>query len=195
MIARIRGVIVHKSEGHIIIETGGIGYKVRVTDKVINTSLSDQETILYTELIVRQDLLQLFGFSSPIEAELFRLLISVSHIGPQTGLSIINKLSIPEIYSAIFNKKTDVLAKVPGLGKKGAERIILELQNKISDVITEHDITDDESVPMQDALLALISLGYSRDEAERALLTVRNEINQENSTDIVKKALVELRKK
>lgn len=195
MIARIRGNIVHKLDGFIIIETGGIGYKVRVLDHIISQTTLEQEIIVYTELIVRQDLLQLYGFSQLQEADMFRLLISVSHIGPQTGLAVLNKLSMDEIISAIITQKPDILSKVPGLGKKGAERIILELKNKISDFDTRRNKQPSDHQPMQDALLALKSLGYSNDEAEQALIIVSKGSSIDESSNIIKEALIHLRKK
>lgn len=195
MIARIRGTALYSGDGSIIVESGGIGYKVRIPDPLVHKIEINNEIILYTELIVRQDLLQLYGFESPAEADMFRILISVSHIGPQTGLSIISRLSIAEICDAILLKKPEVLSQVQGLGKKGAERIILELQNKVS--VFSHGTTPYEtpSSAVEDALLALQSLGYSRDESITAIQKVQTNNPSASSSSLVKEALIHLRKK
>ena len=106
MIARIRGPVLSISDGGVVVEAGGIGYKVRIHESIIPGIEINQEIILYTELIVRQDLVQLYGFQSDADVEMFRLLISVSHVGPQTGLSILSTLSIDLICDAISCKKT-----------------------------------------------------------------------------------------
>jgi len=195
MIARIRGELIQICDGTLIIESGGIGYKIRVPENVLTQSNPGQEIILHTELIIRQDLLQLYGFLTTIEADLFRLLISVSHIGPQTGIALLSSLTIKEIHYAIKYQKPEILSKVPGLGKKGAERIILELKNKISDSTIETDYILEESTSFSDALLALKSLGYNSDEASSVLLKVQKEKTLKGSSDLVKEALVHLRKK
>ena len=195
MIARIRGEIVSRSNGYVIIETGGIGYKVRVPDAICTNISSGQEVILHTELIVRQDNIQLYGFHSAAEVELFRLLISVSHVGPQTGLAILNRLTMNEIYYSIVHQKSAILSKVPGIGKKGADRIILELKTKITEIGDYGMIPPQEPSHGEDALLALKSLGYNHDEAEAAVHVAQKEKNLHNSADIVKEALTYLRKK
>lgn len=195
MIARIRGLVIQYGDGWVIVETGGIGYKIRVPDSVLSSIQKETEIILYTELIVRQDLLQLYGFSDPDEAEMFRLLISVSHIGPQTGLSIISRLSLSEICDAIRFKKPDVLSQVQGLGKKGAERIILELHKKVSDLKIQYGEQQVSSSPVQDTVLALISLGYSREEAMAAIEKTQTAKGPVSSSDLIREALVFLRKK
>jgi len=193
MISTIRGPIIALGEGYLIIEAGGLGYKVRVPERVIREISDNESPLLHTELIVRQDLLVLYGFLSFEEAELFRMLISVSHIGPQTGLAILNNLSTGEIYEAITHKKADILSKVPGLGKKGSERIILELNNKISSLANLNN-RDLNSSNIQDAILALISLGYHQEEAERACKKVRSE-KLISSSDLIRESLRILKNK
>lgn len=193
MIARIRGTVVDSGEGSIIVESGGIGYRVRVPDPLITGVRPNEEVILYTELIVRQDVLQLYGFSSTHQADMFRLLVSVSHIGPQTGLAVLSRLSLADIRDAIIRQKPDVLSKVPGLGKKGAERIILELKNKMDRFAGVSEVPGEVSSMTDDAILALISLGFTRDEADRALQQVP-EIDSLSSTELVREALRFLKK-
>ena len=188
MIARIRGTVVDSGEGSIIVECGGIGYRVKVPEPLIAGVRPNEEVILYTELIVRQDLLQLYGFSSTLQADMFRLLVSVSHIGPQTGLAVLSRLSLAEIREAIIRQKPDVLSKVPGLGKKGAERIILELKSKMDRFAGVSEFPGETSSITEDAILALLSLGFTRDEADRALQQIP-EIDRLSSTELVREAL------
>lgn len=195
MIARIRGLVIGYETGSVIVEAGGIGYRIRVPESVLTSITKDDEIILYTELIIRQDLMQLYGFYTPEETEMFRLLISVSHIGPQTGLAIISRLSLPEICDAISSKKPEILSQVQGLGKKGAERIILELQKKVSELKIQYPQTPTSSTKVQDAVLALLSLGYSREEAMGALERTALAKETVSSSELVREALVFLRKK
>lgn len=188
MIARIRGTVVDSGEGSIIVESGGIGYRVKVPEPLVTGVRPNEEVILYTELIVRQDVLQLYGFSSTLQADMFRLLVSVSHIGPQTGLAVLSRLSLTEIYDAIIRQKPDVLSKVPGLGKKGAERIILELKSKMDRFVGISELAGETSTITEDAILALLSLGFTRDEADRALQQIP-EIDRLSSTELVREAL------
>lgn len=195
MIARIRGQVISFDAGSVLVETGGVGYRIRAPESVLSSVTIDEEIVLYTELIIRQDLMQLYGFLIPEETDMFRLLISVSHIGPQTGLAIISRLSLPEICDAISQKKPEVLTQVQGLGKKGAERIILELQKKVSELRAQYSNATSSSSQVQDTLLALISLGYSREEALIAIERTKSLKIKASSSDLVKEALVHLRKK
>lgn len=195
MIASIHGPVIALGDGNLIIEAGGLGYKVRVPDVVIRNMEKNEVIFLYTELIIRPDVLVLYGFLSYEEADIFRMLISVSHIGPQTGLSVINKLSINEIYEAITKEKPDILSRVPGLGKKGAERIILELKNKLSPIENMESSEELNSSPVQDATLALLSLGYHQDEAERACNKVYKGNPACSSSDLIRESLKILKKK
>jgi len=195
MIARIRGLVIGYETGSVIVEAGGIGYRIRVPESVLTSITKDDEIILYTELIIRQDLMQLYGFYTPEETEMFRLLISVSHIGPQTGLAIISRLSLPDICDAISSKKPEILSQVQGLGKKGAERIILELQKKVSELKIQYLQTPASPSKIQDAVLALLSLGYSREEAMGALERTALAKETVSSSELVREALVFLRKK
>jgi holliday junction DNA helicase RuvA len=189
MISTIHGPVILSGDGYLIIEAGGLGYKVKVPDRVILEISNNESPLLHTELIVRQDLLVLYGFLSFEEAELFRMLISVSHIGPQTGLAILNNLSAGEIFEAITTKKVDMLSRVPGLGKKGSERIILELSNKIGSLAILSQYEDLKPSPVQDAILALISLGYHQDEAERACKKVHSDYSTFSSSDLIRESL------
>lgn len=194
MIARIRGPVLNKQDGFVIVEAGGLGYKIRIPESNLIHIELQKETILYTELIVRQDQISLYGFQTPEEVELFRLLISVSHIGPQTGLALLSKFSVQEICDAISCKKPDKLSQVQGLGKKGAERIILELQNKVPEFIktTSHSTL---SSCIQDTVLALQSLGYTHEESIAAIEKIQDYNSSMNSSELVKEALKHLRKK
>lgn len=195
MIARIRGLVVGTGDGYVIIEAGGLGYQVRVPDPLPVESVTGEEKILFTEVIIRQDAIQIYGFSTTAEAELFRKLISVSHIGPQTALVLLSRLTLGEICNAIAGQKPEVLSQVPGLGKKGAERIILELKNKLSGVIgSSHQDTESTS-PVQDAILALVSLGYNQDEAGKAIQLITVDPFPDSSPELVKEALKYLRKR
>jgi Holliday junction DNA helicase RuvA len=132
---------------------------------------------------------------TPEEVEMFRLLISVSHVGPHTGLAIMSRFSVSDICDAILSKRSDVLSQVQGLGKKGADRIILELQKKVAEFKTNASISEPTASPIQDSVLALIALGYTREEATQAIEKISSLHGTVSSPEMVKEALVYLRKK
>jgi holliday junction DNA helicase RuvA len=195
MLATIRGPVITSGDGYLVIEASGLGFKVRVPEKVIREISIDDSILLNTELIIRQDIITLYGFLTFEEAELFRMLISVSHIGPQTGLAIINTLSIEEIFTSITTKNPETLTKVSGLGKKGAERIILELNNKIKSLANLGLLKKTDMSSVQDAILALVSLGYRQDESERACIKVHSDNSSFSSADIIRESLRILKNK
>ncbi len=181
MIASIRGTLVSKSPTEVIIDTGGIGYSVNIPLPTY-TTLGDIGTpvSLLTYLHVREDILQLYGFSTEEERSLFRLLISVSGIGPRMGQTILSGISAEELRQHIASGNQLALTAIPGVGKKLAERLIVELRDKISRVEAgplPHAGADRQSQVRAQALMALTSLGYSRPVAEKALLAALHEMN------------------
>ena len=174
MISYIEGKIIFRGEKFIIIKTGGIGFKVFILPDL---NLENDEIKLFTYLNVKEDALSLYGFLDYKELELFELLISISGIGPKAGLGILSLADTETIKVAIVQNDASVLTRVSGIGKKTAERVILELKNKI----TISDIGDLENKSKEisehsDAIDALISLGYSASEAKNALAKVPSEI-------------------
>lgn len=183
MISYLKGNIKHKSD-YLIVETQGVGYKVYVTIKILGKKKEDDEVELYTHQHIREDSSDLYGFSNIDELKFFEDLISVSGIGPKSGLAVISRFNIDDVKKSIVHEDTSLLTKVSGIGKKTAERLIVELKNKIDVPIKgEYQATmptDDEAVD------ALLSLGYNKSQALEALEKVDKKASLE---DKVKQAL------
>jgi len=191
MISYIEGKIIFRGEKFIIIKTGGIGFKVFILPEL---NLEEDEIKLFTYLSVREDALVLYGFLNYKELELFELLISISGIGPKAGLGILSLADTETIKVAIVKNDASVLTRVSGIGKKTAERVILELKNKI--LISDLGDLDDKSKEISeqsDAIDALISLGYNANEAKNALAKISPEIKDVG--EMVRMALKEVGKK
>lgn len=183
MIDYIKGTIQDKSEDYITIESSDKGYIINMPTRCIeNIELYNLEKI-YTRLIVREDSLTLYGFTNKDERTLFDLLTTVSSVGPKAGMSILSTLSISEIIKSIHEENGKVLATAPGIGKKTADRIILELKDKISKYNFEVDLellenNIDVSSEIEDPVIeALISLGYNRYEIIKALANIDNSLD------------------
>lgn len=168
MISHLTGSIIHKDAGFVILETGGIGYKVAVTNETLNemTKSGGKSISLWTHHAIREDISDLYGFLNRDALEFFELLISISGIGPKTALGVLNASSIENLQTAISSGETSYLTKISGIGRKLAEKIVFELKEKIGG-------TGEGSTPAMkgdaDVLEALISLGYAERDAREAL--------------------------
>ena len=172
MIATIKGKITFKTDKFVIVETGGLGYKVNVsTDTLLKVKL-DEQVLFWTHLHVREDAQDLYGFLEYDELEFFELLLGISGIGPRSALGILGIASIETLKKAIGTEDISYLTKISGIGKKTAEKIILELRDKVGK--GEKDSNMQEEL---DALEALKSLGYSQTEARDALKRVPAEMD------------------
>lgn len=192
MISYIEGEIIFKESNFIIIKSSGIGFKVFVLPGIDSSS---NNIGLYTHLAVREDSLTLFGFKTYEELELFEILIGVSGIGPKAGMGILAISDPATIKLAIAKEDASILTRVSGIGKKTAERVILELKNKftIADIKeNEMNAVQQEIMDQQDVIEALISLGYNQNEARKALAKIPPEKTMEEK---IKLALKELGKK
>src|SRR3989344_8169869 len=169
MIARLSGNIAAIKGNSVILMVGGVGYQVAVTVYALGKLAGQDEVMLHIHTHVREDALLLYGFLDEEELHMFELLITISGIGPKVALSILSIADTKTIRTAIVNKDPSILYRVSGVGKKTAEPVIIELQNKVEAV----DIEDQESALIgQDTIEALTSLGYSVTEAREALKLV-----------------------
>jgi len=184
MLSFIRGKIKNKGDNFVILERNDLGYKIFVNEKVLAELSDGEDAEFYLYQNIREDADDLFGFVSFEELRLFEKLISVNGVGPRTALNIFATYSVEQILSAISNQQADVLTEVSGLGKKTAERIVLELKNKIEYI--GEAIVESEAIN-NDALEALINLGYNKMQAREALNKVGKEI--EDAGEQVKEAL------
>ncbi len=191
MISFLIGSIEEKSEQSVVLNCNNIGYEIFCSTNTINTlPLINEECKIYTYLQVKEDGISLFGFSTVDEKELFNKLITVNGVGPKMAISILSGMNISDLIIAIIKEDVNMLSKIKGLGKKTAERICLELKDKLSTVngalIDDNTISIDESI-LDDACEALISLGVSKNEALRL---VKQNANENSSVeDIISNAL------
>ena len=171
MISTLLGEIASLEEDSVVVLLGGVGLRVYVPAPLKERLRIGAPIQLQTHLVVREDSLTLYGFESAEERDLFQLLLSVSGIGPRTALATLSALPPDSIKRAVFNEESDILSRVPGIGKKTAQRIILALQDKLTpgDVLTRAAALDDID---SEVLAALTALGYSIVEAQTALQSI-----------------------
>jgi Holliday junction DNA helicase RuvA len=195
LISIVRGIVAEKSPTRVVVDVNGVGYCVNVPLSTFHkVGAVGEKVTLLTHLIVREDALQLYGFSTEKEKGLFELLISVSGIGPKIGLGILSSCNVESLESAIANGDLDTLTAVSGVGKKTAQRIIVELKDKVdaglarTEAVHKKGATDGEK--LEDAVVALVSLGFTRAQAinsvKRSLESAEGELSLE---ELVKTAL------
>jgi holliday junction DNA helicase RuvA len=177
LIARLRGVPVARRPDGLVLDVGGVGYLLAVTPSALRRAEGDGEVSLETYLIVRDDALQLYGFADADERELFEHLLSVGGVGPKVALAILAGSSPAELRRAIVLEDTARFEAIPGIGKKTAQRVVLELKEKVGSPVALPEAG--ESRPELVARDALVGLGYSVLEAERALAEVDAELPPE----------------
>jgi Holliday junction DNA helicase RuvA len=173
MISTIRGTITELGNRYAIVDIRGLGYKVFVTDDATHTLKVGAETAFWTHMAVREDSQDLYGFLSKKERDFFELLISISGIGPKSALNILSLVSVDSLASSVRTGSVAHLVKVSGIGRKTAEKIVLELKDKLGGFSGENgmELSAGMSSDM-DAIMALQALGYEADEAREALKKV-----------------------
>jgi Holliday junction DNA helicase RuvA len=169
MIASLEGSVDAVSKDSMIVNVNGIGFKVSVTTSVLSElGVIGREVKLYTHFHVREDDMSLFGFSSVDEMKLFETLISVSGLGPKTGMAMLSAMSADQVAMAIASGSVEMLTTIPGIGKKTADRLILELKDKVGGVMISSP-TGRAAQENADVVSALVSLGYSVQETTKAV--------------------------
>jgi len=172
VIAYLKGQIIWEKENKIILKVGDIGYLVELVNPEISIN-KDRELDLYIYTHVREDALQLYGFKSLSDRELFITLIGISGIGPKVALKIMSTISADRFVDAILTENVAVLKQIPGVGMKTAQRLILELKNKMEKMAVKYEIDLAESYFDEDLYNALMGLGYSSAEIDRALAELK----------------------
>ncbi|MFA5999637.1 MAG: Holliday junction branch migration protein RuvA [Candidatus Paceibacterota bacterium] len=173
MIGSIKGTIILKTDKFLIIDTHGVGYKVSVSPALLSKAKKvGDEVSLWIHTHVKEDAIDLYGFEDRKELEFFEMIINISGIGPRSGLTILSVASIETLSKAISTGDTAYLTKISGIGRKTAEKIVIELRDKMGKEISGHSLQGE-----LDALEALKSLGYSQNEAREALKKVTPDTN------------------
>jgi Holliday junction DNA helicase RuvA len=191
MIAAVRGEVMVRRPDHVVIDAGGVGYRLAVSAETLKAvPASGSDTFLHAELIAREDSLALYGFSSEEERDLFRLLISVSGVGPKVAIATLSGGSPRILLRAIAAGDAKRFQAVPGIGKRTAERIIVELREKVTGALEEEVVVagSDDGDPRSLARDGLVNLGYAPLEAEQLLDDIEGEDPQELVAAALRKA-------
>ncbi len=179
MIGRIEGQLVEVSDNVILLAVGGVGYELEVTHNVLAALPGrDRAVRLYTHFVVREDAQQLYGFASRGERDLFRVLIRISGVGPKLALALISSMTLAELAAAVGSDDVDVLVRVPGVGRKKAERLLVELRDKLPETVAvaaPSPATAAAGMAVQEAEKALVSLGYRPPEAARLVASIKDQ--------------------
>lgn len=192
MIGYLTGKIISSKPTQILLDVNGVGYLVNISISTFE-KISDKETVsLFIHTNVKEDSITLFGFYSQSEKEMFELLISISGIGPKVSLGILSGIAVDDLKDAIANGNVSRLIAIPGIGRKTAERVVLELRNKV-DSIKSDGITKETSAK-EEAISALSTLGYQRQVAEKAVRDLLAENPNYSLEELIRKALASLNK-
>ncbi len=200
MIAQLAGVLVVKEIGHVVIDVHGVGYRVFISTNCFYALPEPPAPVtMLIHTVVREDAFHLFGFLTPLERQLFRLLLSVSGIGPKSALAALSGYAARDLLGAIAAADTRALAKIPGIGKKTAERIIVDLRDKSAALAQEEgaEIVAPVTVSAadRDAVSALTNLGFKEGAAEQAVAEARAQLGLSASLeDIVRSSLKRMMK-
>ncbi|WP_448550205.1 Holliday junction branch migration protein RuvA [Thalassotalea fusca] len=201
MIGRLRGTLIEKLPPEIVIECQGVGYEVSMPMTSIYALPNEQEeATIYTHFVVREDAQLLYGFATKTERKLFRLLIKVNGVGPKLGLAILSGMSAEQFVSCVAHDDLTTIVKIPGVGKKTAERLLIEMRDKLKDWNSELLTPFTDKMPVDglvasaivtdsrgDAINALISLGYTQGQADKAIKQIYSD--GMSSEDLIRDAL------
>ena len=183
MIGRLRGIILEKQPPLVLLETGGVGYEVHMPMTCFY-ELPDagKEAIIFTQFVVREDAQLLYGFNNKQERMLFRELIKTNGVGPKLALAILSGMSAHQFVNAVEREDPAALIKLPGIGKKTAERLVLELKDKVATLSFDHKTADKaiDTSARVDVYAALIALGYAEKEINHVLKNFPNDMDVNN---------------
>lgn len=195
MIGFLRGVLLHKAPPQLLLDVHGVGYELEAPMTTFyDLPALGEEVRLYTQLIVREDAHSLFGFASETERQLFRALIRVNGVGPRLALTILSGQSVADFYRAVDEQDVRGLTRMPGVGQKTAERLIVELRGRLPAVGTALPARPSSAAavaasPRQEAISALCALGYKPQDAQRMVQAVAGDDDGTGCEDIIRLAL------
>jgi holliday junction DNA helicase RuvA len=182
MIANLSGKIAHIAKDHMIIAIGGVGLQVYTTTDLCNSLRAGESVFLHTYLVVREDALTLYGFETPELCDMFVLLLGVAGVGPRLALNIVSQLNPDAIRRAVLSEQPEIFARVPGVGRKTAQKVMLHLQDRIKPGLEDLERAGFMSDVDGEVISALTSLGYSVVEAQAAVQNIPRETPQELET-------------
>lgn len=188
MIGFLRGRILRRQPPTLLIDVQGVGYEVEAPMSTFyDLPDTGAEVMLFTHLVVREDAHVLFGFGTEIERRLFRALIRVNGVGPRLALTILSGISVENFVRYVRGGDSAALTRLPGVGKKTAERLVVEMRDRLDDAAVSIVQSAEPASPRDDALAALVSLGYKSQEAGRMLQAIKE--NDLGSEDLIRRAL------
>ena len=198
MIAFVRGIATDMTENSVIVETGGIGYEIYMTGEGLSQLHMGEEVKIHTYFQVREDAMQLYGFLKKDDLQMFKLLLGVNGVGPKAAMGVLSGITADELRFAVLSDDVKTLSKAPGIGKKTAQKLILELKDKLKledafELKLAHEqekaaASGDASDGRQEAVSALVALGYSSTDALRAVRKV-TEVSPDDVEGLLKAAL------
>ncbi|MBL4669739.1 MAG: Holliday junction branch migration protein RuvA [Flavobacteriales bacterium] len=193
MIAQIKGGLIEKTPTYVVIDCGGVGYEIKISLNTYSQIKENETCLLFIHFVVREDAQLLYGFKETSERELFRLLISVSGVGSATAMMILSSLSPSETKYAILNSDVNTLKSVKGIGAKSAERIIVDLRDKIGKLNNGETISlTANNTVKEEALSALVMLGFNKNSAEKALNKIVSSNDDLTVEELIKRTLKSL---
>lgn len=193
MISSVRGTVLSVGLDHAVVEVGGVGLAIQATPSTLASLRTGTEASLATSLVVREDSLTLFGFADAEARELFRLLQTVSGIGPRLALATLAVLEPGQLRNALAEANIAVLTQVPGIGRKGAERLIIELRDKVSALPSTASPVGAQAPGVRSSVIeALVGLGFAAKQAEQAVDGVLLENGTSDTSAVLRKALTTL---
>ncbi len=188
MIAQLNGRLIEKNPTELIIDCGGVGYEVKISLNTFSTIGSEESVRIYTKLVVREDAQILYGFAETVEREMFNHLVAVSGIGPNTAMIMLSSLVPEEIAAAIQSEDVKTIQSVKGIGAKTAQRVIIDLKDKMLKMaFSTENIFNSNNTNQFDALTALVSLGFDKKSAEKAIDKIST--GEESVEQLIKEAL------
>jgi len=193
MITQIKGRLVEKTPTYVVIDCGGVGYLLHISLNTFSTIPDSEAILLYTHLSIKEDSNTLYGFIDKTEREIFRLLISVSGVGPSIARTMLSSMESEEIQQAIISENIALIQSVKGIGAKTAQRVIIDLKDKILKTFDLEAISVvQNNTNKEEALSALEVLGFNRKQSDRVLTTILQENKEASVEFLIKKALKSL---
>lgn len=191
MIGHLKGKVISSKPTRLLVDVNGVGYIVNISINTFERISNEESVSLFVHTAVKEDSITLYGFYTESEKETFELLISVNGVGPRTALGILSGIRTDDLKNAISTSDISLLSTIPGIGKKTAERLVLELRNKIDSVISEGSVLIPFSIK-NEAVLALSTLGYNQKQAEKAVRDVLTELPSATIEETIKRSLAKL---
>ncbi|CAL2082017.1 Holliday junction branch migration protein RuvA [Tenacibaculum sp. 190524A02b] len=193
MITQIRGRLVEKNPTYVVVDCNGVGYLLHISLNTFSALTSDENIVLYTHLSIREDAHTLYGFINKTEREVFRLLVSVSGVGPSTARTMLSSMSSEEIQQAIASEDVKLIQSVKGIGAKTAQRVIVDLKDKILKTFDLDEVSVvQNNTNKEEALSALEVLGFARKQADKVVSNLLKETPEATVEQLIKQALKNL---